>query len=149
MVGDLHGQLDDLYAIFKLNGLPSPRNCYLFNGDFVDRGQFSCECVLVLFAFKLLYPKSVFLNRGNHEAKDINSRDGFEKECIVKYNHSVFDLFSDCFACLPLASIVGDTIFVVHGGLPAADVRLTDLEKIDRFQEIPEAEERVRGFAVE
>lgn len=33
VVGDLHGQLDDLLAIFKLNGLPSPRNSYLFNGQ--------------------------------------------------------------------------------------------------------------------
>lgn len=84
VVGDLHGQLDDLFAIFKLNGLPSPRNAYLFNGDFVDRGQYSCECVLTLFAFKLLYPKSMHLNRGNHEARDINSRDGFERECLEK-----------------------------------------------------------------
>ena len=33
VVGDLHGQLDDLLAIFKLNGLPSPRNAYIFNGE--------------------------------------------------------------------------------------------------------------------
>jgi len=68
IVGDLHGQLDDLFAIFKLNGLPSPRNAYIFNGDFVDRGQYSCECVLVLLAFKLLYPKSMHLNRGQAAA---------------------------------------------------------------------------------
>lgn len=90
IVGDLHGQLDDLLAIFKLNGLPSPRNAYVFNGDFVDRGQYSCECILTLLAFKLLYPKSMHLNRGNHEARDINSRDGFEKECMRKYNAAIF-----------------------------------------------------------
>ena len=39
------------------------------------------------------------LNRGNHEARDINGRDGFEKECLTKYNRAVFDLFSDVFAC--------------------------------------------------
>jgi len=52
----------------------------------------------VLFCFKLLYPENVFLNRGNHEARDINSRDGFERECIAKYDVDLFDAFSDVFA---------------------------------------------------
>lgn len=30
--GDVHGQYYDLLNIFKLNGLPSPTNPYLFNG---------------------------------------------------------------------------------------------------------------------
>lgn len=137
VVGDLHGQLDDLFAIFKLNGLPSPRNAYLFNGDFVDRGQYSVECVLTLFAFKLLYPKSMHLNRGNHEARDINSRDGFEKEVLNKYNHAVFDLFCDVFACLPIASVINDEIFVVHGGLAGKDFTLDELNMVHRFHEIP------------
>lgn len=36
----------------------------LFNGDFVDRGSFSVECIFVLFGFKLLYPESFFMARG-------------------------------------------------------------------------------------
>jgi len=39
IVGDLHGQLSDLLSIFKLNAIPGPGNFYLFNGDFVDRGE--------------------------------------------------------------------------------------------------------------
>lgn len=110
VVGDLHGQLDDLLAIFKLQGLPSSRNRFCFNGDFVDRGQHSVECILTLLAWKVLLPNDVFLNRGNHEARDINGRDGFEKECLQKYpgktGTKIFDAFSACFAALPIVHII-------------------------------------------
>ena len=65
-------QFYDLLNIFKLNGLPSPENPYLFNGDFVDRGSFSVECIFVLFGFKLLYPDRFFMSRGNHESENMN-----------------------------------------------------------------------------
>lgn len=54
--GDVHGQFFDLINIFELNGLPSDENPYLFNGDFVDRGSFSLEVILTLFAFKCMSP---------------------------------------------------------------------------------------------
>ncbi len=53
-------------------GLPSEDNPCLFNGDFVDRGSFSCEVIFTLLALKCLYPQHVFLNRGNHEAQTMN-----------------------------------------------------------------------------
>jgi diadenosine tetraphosphatase ApaH/serine/threonine PP2A family protein phosphatase len=139
IVGDLHGQLDDLFSIFKLNGLPSLRNSYLFNGDFVDRGQYSIEIVMVLFCFKLLFPDNVFLNRGNHEARDINSRDGFEKECLRKYDMAMFDAFSSTFAHLPLAHMLKDKVFVVHGGLTWEDITIDQLQEANRVFEIPES----------
>ena len=49
-------QFYDLLNIFELNGLPSDDNPYLFNGDFVDRGSFSLEVILTLFAFKCMSP---------------------------------------------------------------------------------------------
>lgn len=49
-------QFYDLLNIFELNGLPSEDNPYLFNGDFVDRGSFSLEVILTLFAFKCMCP---------------------------------------------------------------------------------------------
>jgi hypothetical protein len=54
-------QYFDLLNIFELNGLPSEDNPYLFNGDFVDRGSFSLEIILTLFAFKCLYPTGKYL----------------------------------------------------------------------------------------
>ena len=38
LCGDTHGQLEDLFSIFTINGCPSAGNRYLMNGDYVDRG---------------------------------------------------------------------------------------------------------------
>jgi serine/threonine-protein phosphatase 5 len=138
VVGDLHGQLPDLLEIFRLQGEPSDRNYFVFNGDFVDRGAKSCECIISLLAFKLLCPHAIHLNRGNHEDQGINSRDGFEKECLQKYNAKIFEEFSEVFSVLPLVTILNQAVFVVHGGLfSRPNVCLRDIEEIDRFQSSP------------
>ncbi|KAF0492478.1 protein phosphatase 5 [Gigaspora margarita] len=132
--GDVHGQFYDFLNIFKINGLPSEENMYLFNGDFVDRGSFSVEVILTLFAFKWLYPTSVYLTRGNHETDDMNKVYGFEGEVKAKYSEQMFELFSETFTALPLAHIVNQKILVVHGGLFSKDdVTLDDIRNIDRF----------------
>lgn len=133
--GDTHGQFFDLMNIFKLNGYPSESHAYLFNGDFVDRGSWSTEIAILFFAYKCLYPKSFFLNRGNHEADDMNKMYGFEGECKAKYkSDNVFKLFSESFCLLPLATLIHKSYLVLHGGLFSRDdVTLDDIRKIDRF----------------
>jgi serine/threonine-protein phosphatase 5 len=75
--GDIHGQYYDLLNIFKINGYPSKENPYLFNGDFVDRGSFSVECIVTLMCWKVLYPEHFHMARGNHESRNLNKLYGY------------------------------------------------------------------------
>ncbi|KAH8740228.1 phosphoprotein phosphatase [Cryptosporidium ryanae] len=138
--GDIHGQFYDLLNIFDINGIPSVINSYLFNGDFVDRGSFSVEVILVLFTLKIMYPYHVHLARGNHETKNLNRLYGFEGEVLAKYDSGLYDLISEAFCFLPLAHVINDKVFVVHGGLCEEDnVTLKDIEKIHSKCEPPDS----------
>jgi serine/threonine-protein phosphatase 5 len=83
--------------IFEVNGNPSESNPYLFNGDVVDRGSFSLECILTLFIWKIASPKSMYISRGNHEAKSMNKMYGFEGEVTKKLSVKFYHFFSDLF----------------------------------------------------
>lgn len=107
VVGDTHGQLQDLFTIFTINGVPNEKNWYLFNGDFVDRGPKGCEILATMLSFKILYPKSVFLNRGNHEARAQNAWMGFEEELLTKYGHDVEAVVMDPSSKLPRSARPG------------------------------------------
>ena len=42
-------------------------------------------------------PKCLYLNRGNHEARELNTMYGFEGEVVSKYCSDTFMLFLDLF----------------------------------------------------
>lgn len=56
VVGDIHGQLIDLEAIFESAGFPSETNRYIFNGNHIDRGECSLEVLIVLLSYVLVLP---------------------------------------------------------------------------------------------
>lgn len=136
--GDIHGQFYDLLNIFKINGYPSEEKPYLFNGDFVDRGSFSVECVILLIIFKIMNPRSMFINRGNHESIDLNKTYGFEGEVLTKYCSNTFLLFTKFFEFLPLGHIIEKKIIILHGGLfERKNIKISDLQKIQRRKTVP------------
>ncbi|KAG2015756.1 phosphoprotein phosphatase [Coprinopsis cinerea AmutBmut pab1-1] len=158
VIGDVHGQFYDVLHLFSLTGEPSEKHYLLMNGDLVDRGSWSIEVILLAFAYKWLYPKYMYINRGNHEAKEMNRTYGFEGEAKHKHGEQSYKLFAHVFTTLPLSTLVTatkppvgqeavDTIlgpdgfkryFVVHGGLFSKDgVTLDEIRKVERIGRQP------------
>jgi serine/threonine-protein phosphatase with EF-hand domain len=142
VVGDLHGQMDDLLRTLDDAGWPSETNKYMFNGGFADRGEHGLEVSLVIFAMLLAYPDFVFANRGSHEDEAMGYACGFQVEVSKKYDQGLFVIFCEAFRYLPLFAVINEAIFVVHGGLfHDRDVTLDSLDTINRMDYRPEAED--------
>ena len=58
-------------------------------GDFVDRGAWGLEVLLLLAALKLAAPGRVTLLRGNHESSTCTQLYGFRTELARKYGPEV------------------------------------------------------------
>jgi diadenosine tetraphosphatase ApaH/serine/threonine PP2A family protein phosphatase len=148
IVGDTHGQLEDILWLFFKHGPPSASNRYLFNGDIVDRGGHALEILLLLFCFMRDVPHSVHINRGNHEDPKCCIHFGFCAELESKFQgHSgaIWNILNgQVFPLMPICALVSDEVgkrrfLVVHGGVPVdiLDDRPTvmledDLARLDR-----------------
>lgn len=135
--GDLHGQYEDLLRYFDKVGYPPDTN-FLFLGDYVDRGKMSLETICLLLAYKVKYPESIFLLRGNHESSGINRIYGFYDECKRRYSIKLWKTFGDCFNCLPLVALVEETILCMHGGLSPDLNNLDQIKDLDRPFDVPD-----------
>lgn len=124
---DIHGQYYDLLRLFECYGEPPAQN-YLFLGDYVDRGKQSIETVCLLFAYKIKYPKNVFLLRGNHECQEISRVFGFFDECKRRYSFKLWRTFMNLFDNMPAAALINDRILCMHGGLSPQLHDFTDIE---------------------
>ncbi|KAI9660415.1 MAG: hypothetical protein M1821_009765 [Bathelium mastoideum] len=137
IVGDVHGQYTDLIRLFEMCGFPPDAN-YLFLGDYVDRGKQSLETILLLLCYKIKFPSNFFLLRGNHECANVTRVYGFYDECKRRTTVKVWKNFVDTFNCLPIASIVADKIFCVHGGLSPSLQHMDDIRNIQRPTDVPD-----------
>jgi serine/threonine-protein phosphatase PP1 catalytic subunit len=137
IVGDVHGQYTDLIRMFEMCGFP-PNSNYLFLGDYVDRGKQSLETILLLLCYKLKFPENFFLLRGNHECANVTRVYGFYDECKRRCNIKVWKGFIDTFNTLPIAAIVAQKIFCVHGGLSPSLSHMDDIRQIARPTDVPD-----------
>jgi serine/threonine-protein phosphatase PP1 catalytic subunit len=156
--GDIHGQYYDLLRLFEYGGFPPEAN-YLFLGDYVDRGKQSLETICLLLAYKIKYPENFFILRGNHECASINRIYGFYDECEFsrfldvqhecsrvwgyfagkrRYNIKLWKTFTDCFNCLPIAAIIDEKIFCMHGGLSPDLQSMEQIRRVMRPTDVPD-----------
>ena len=123
IIGDLHGEFKDFFSILKFfEIIPKENLFFLFNWDFVDRGKEGFQVLIVLLMLKICFPKYVFLNRGNHEDSEICLEFGFENEMKDKGRETFLAMIvENIFPALPIAHIISDQIFVVHGGISSME----------------------------
>jgi hypothetical protein len=116
--GDIHGNFEDLSFFLKrllifhdFNLTPANILCL---GDYVDRGPFSLECVMLLFSLKIMNASKIVMLRGNHEDRvvcgDLQTygRGCFLGQCQTVFGYSegmkLFKEVTALFKYLPLAA---------------------------------------------
>uniref|UniRef100_A0A1I8FFB8 Serine/threonine-protein phosphatase n=1 Tax=Macrostomum lignano TaxID=282301 RepID=A0A1I8FFB8_9PLAT len=109
IVGDIHGQFHDLLRIF--DRLAASRQV-----------QYSLEVIVLLLSLMLVYPNSVYLLRGNHEAANVCCRYGFKDEVMQRFGNETGHQRADGLpALLPVAAaaagLINQQIFCCHGGI--------------------------------
>lgn len=129
--GDIHGNLEDLHFfcdnVWRL-GMSLTAGNFLFLGDYVDRGMSCLETIAYLLAMKQQLPTKVYLLRGNHETRDVNGWEehygerSFIWQCRNRFGdelgYRVWEACNSVFDRLPLAAVIDQDIFCVHGGIP-------------------------------
>ena len=119
----------------------------IFVGDFVDRGKNSLETITLLMALKVCFPERIVLLRGNHEDPEMNRQysfyDEIQRRIPPEQVKPTIDLFTKSFSYMPLAALVAQRVFVVHGGIGdesympngLSDVRAIQRPVVDVFSD--------------
>jgi hypothetical protein len=103
----------------------------VFLGDYVDRGTYSLDVLLLLLTLKCANPHNVFLIRGNHEFASVNEEYGFKAEMADRFPDS--NLWAHCntvFSYLPFAVDLGKLAVCLHGGIGPKVSSLRSIAKL-------------------
>jgi len=120
---DLHGDLNALQLALQKR---SDLNCdtVILLGDYIDRGPL--EVLERLFSLKMEEPDNIILLRGNHELRETNRFEGLFRD--LDHNEDLYARLNQVFDTMPVAAVISDKIFCVHGGIPGP-VKLSDITK--------------------
>jgi diadenosine tetraphosphatase ApaH/serine/threonine PP2A family protein phosphatase len=129
IVADLHGDLDALQLVLRKR---AKLGCdtMIFLGDYIDRGSSSLDILECLFSMKIREPDKFILLRGNHELIETNWFEQFIKD--MEYDEDLYARINRVFDRLPVAAVISNNTFCVHGGIPGP-VKLSDITKKDAY----------------
>jgi serine/threonine-protein phosphatase PP1 catalytic subunit len=99
----------------------------------------AAQAVLLLLCYKAKHKDTFFMLRGNHECAAINRIYGFCDECKRAYGLKIWKQFNDVFNCMPVAAVVDDKIFCVHGGLSPELRTFDQIGSLRRPTDVPDA----------
>ncbi|KAK2721718.1 uncharacterized protein LOC136035755 [Artemia franciscana] len=120
LFGDIHGQYDHQKNMYRKEFKEGSNADHVMIqlGDCMDRGPQNLESFLYSLAWKLVHPKQFYFVRGNHESGSMTRKYGAQKEIMMKYSRNIYNLIIKCCTYLPVAAVVNDKYWCVHGGIP-------------------------------
>jgi len=142
IVGDVHGNIQALDFLLAMNENFSC-DAIVFLGDYVDRGSDSVSVLCRLLEWKMGIPENVILLRGNHESREMNLRYGFYRE--LDFDDELLSLAQAAFSEMPIAAVVNNDVFCVHGGIPGA-INIGDISKENAFEFMWNDPSKVKGI---
>ena len=93
----------------------------------------SCYCA------KAKHRDTFFMLRGNGRARRSIGSTGSATECKRAYGLKIWKQFNDVFNCMPVAAVVDDKIFCVHGGLSPELRTFDQITSLRRPTDVPDA----------
>ncbi|KAA6377188.1 MAG: hypothetical protein EZS28_027285 [Streblomastix strix] len=100
VVGDIHGNFNALIKVLAaadevllLNS--SKKGKVVFLGDYIDRGDHSLECVLLILAYKMAFPSKIVLLRGNHDDQQYSEQRFIQTKHDILFVRNFSDQFPD------------------------------------------------------
>lgn len=153
VAGDTHGHCDAKYILDNYSD-PTIKSQQLLLGDYVDRGRFAIENLLILLIRKIIYPNTFHLLRGNHE--DMNVCSSFMtyrqmcftyqvKKMFGEWHEEACTIFFNIFAALPLACY-GLNRFFVHAGPPIDNnLQIMNLDEVNSYNRFYKSIDEIKG----
>ncbi|CAD5225967.1 unnamed protein product [Bursaphelenchus okinawaensis] len=119
IAGNLHGRPSQMLRWFELNN-PPPQSVHVFIGGYIEYGRHGIDVLILLFLYKIAFPKHIFMVRGMYEYYNFECRI-FREECnkigknLLEIFHLAFNEMSWAVKLIPHSGANG--IFCAHGGV--------------------------------